>query len=188
MTRARRERPYKDGCFSLVNDEAILTEKYRNLMWMPWRIWEICIARANNWGHAAFRKGELVKLCLDEDTPNNRLAVKRAMRVLVKMERIAPMDKHGSTVFCIIVNQGYVWRGGGHGARKDMCSEPEHMDMRETPWTTIEPAEPKDAWDDAEDVKDETDHAEDEPGRDERPTPIEAEPTGFRSWKTGFEE
>jgi hypothetical protein len=184
MVRAKRERPYKDGCFSLVNDEAIISEKYRHLMWMPWRIWEISVARANNWGHAAFRKGELVKLCCGEDTPNNRLAVKRGMEKLVKMERIAPMDEHGSTVFCIIVNQAYVWRGGGHGARKDMCSEPEHMDTRETAWTTIEPAKSKDAWDD----EDEADNAEDEPERAEKPAPIEAEPTGSRRWLNMFDE
>lgn len=162
MTRQKRERPYQDGHFSLMHDDAIVDEKHRHLMSVPWRIWEICAARANNWGHAAFRTGELVRLCCGEDTPNNRRTVNRGLEILAEMERIAPT----STRYCVIVNQYHVWRGGGKGSRKDLCAEPDHMDTRETPWTTHVP-EPKftsppvqddapddddDAWTSAEDT------------------------------------
>ena len=150
---ARKQCPYKS--WSAMNDEAVITEKERKRMSMPWRIWEISVARANNWGHAAFRNGELVRLCCGENTPADRLAVKRGMQRLVEMERIAPMHEHGSTVFCVIVNQYYVWRGAGKGGRRDVCAEPEHMDMRETPWTThlldpkfTSPPAQDDEWDD----------------------------------------
>jgi hypothetical protein len=61
--------------------------------------------------------------------------------VLVQMERIAPMGKTGSTQLCIIVNRDHVWRGAGKGGREHVCSEPGHMDMRETLWspTVMEP-------------------------------------------------
>jgi hypothetical protein len=127
--------PYES--WSALNDGAILAEKERLRMAMPWRIWEISVARANNWGHAAFRKGELTRLCCVEDNPNNRLAVNRGMKILREMDRIGP----DSTQFCVIVNRHYVWRGAGKGSRKDICAEPAHMDTRETPWspTVIEP-------------------------------------------------
>jgi hypothetical protein len=120
--------PYES--WSALNDDLILAEKERQRMSMPWRIWEISVARANNWGHAGFRKGELTRLCCGEDSPNNWLAVSRGMKVLREMGRIGP----DSTGFCVVVNRGYVWRGAGKGSRKDICAEPAHMDTRETPF------------------------------------------------------
>jgi hypothetical protein len=141
---AKEKIPYKG--WSALSDDAILAEKERLRMSMPWRIWEISVARANNWGHAAFRKGELTRLCCLEDNQNNRLAVNRGMKLLQDMDRIGP----DSTQFCVVVNRDYVYRGAGKGSRKDMCAEPAHMDTRETPWSptgaaSVEPAvaEPK---------------------------------------------
>jgi hypothetical protein len=123
--------PYES--WSALNDDLILAEKERLRMSIPWRIWEISVAHANNWGHAGFRKGELTRLCCGEDSPKDRLAVKRGMKILQDMDRISP----DSTVFCVIVNRGYVWRGAGKGSRKDICMEPAHMDTREIPWSPV---------------------------------------------------
>jgi hypothetical protein len=178
-----------------MNDEAVITETDRKLMSVPWRIWEICVARANNWGHAAFRKNELVRLCCGQNTPADRLTVKRGMQRLVDMNRIAPMDgEHGSTVFCVIVNQYYVWRGAGKGGRKDICFEPDHKDSCETPWTTHVLPEKKasdDPWDsswpsgDSDDDK--SDSADDTSDNDQPSAKNEPSSTK-KSWRETFDD
>ena len=117
-----------------MNDEALLAEGERKRMSIPWRIWETCVARTNNWGHAAFRDGELAALCCGMDSPSNRDAVRRGLKTLAEMGRIAPLGKPGSTPNCVLVNRDYVWRGAGKGGRKHVCSETSHMDTREKPW------------------------------------------------------
>jgi hypothetical protein len=104
--------------------------EYRNFMSIQWRLWELCIARANNFGHAAFRPGELVRLACGSDTRSDRQAVYGGLRKLGAMRRI---DAHRSTLICVILNHSLVMRFG-KGSRKDMCSEPAHMDYRDQPW------------------------------------------------------
>src|SRR5262249_53024307 len=91
--------------------------------------------RANNWGHAAFRKGELTRLVCGSDTRSDRAAVNRGLKVLAAMGRIAPVGQDGSTFFCVIINRDLVERQAGKGSRKDLCSEIGHMDIRETPYS-----------------------------------------------------
>src|SRR6266404_973497 len=130
---AKEACPYES--WSAVNDEiTVLAERERKRMTMPWRIWEISVARANNWGHAAFRTGELAKLCCGTDSPANRTAVHRGMKTLAAMGRIAPVGDCGSTQYCSMVSREYVWRGAGKGGRNHVCSEPSHMDIKDTPW------------------------------------------------------
>ncbi len=129
--------------WSAVNDDiGTLAECERKRMSVPWRIWEISIARANNWGHAAFRTGELVRLVCGSDNRSDRAAVNRGLKVLAAMGRIAPLRPNGSTLYCVMVNRNIAQRAAGKGSRKDMCSEPTHMDARETPFSpnTMGPA------------------------------------------------
>jgi hypothetical protein len=112
-----------------ISDE--ITE-YRNFMSIQWRLWELCIGRANNFGHAAFRPGELVRLACGSDTRSDRQAVHGGLRKLGAMRRI---DAHRSTPLCAILNHSLVMRYG-KGSRKDMCCEPMHMDYRDQPWAS----------------------------------------------------
>jgi hypothetical protein len=119
--------------WSAVNDEiGTLAECERKRMSGPWRVWEICVARANNYGHAGFRIGELAKLACGKDSPSNRDQVHRWLKTLGQMGRI---DSQHSTPLCVMVNRDIYQRQAGKGSRKDMCSEPAHMDMRETPYS-----------------------------------------------------
>jgi len=126
--------------WSAVSDGiATMAECERKRMSGPWRVWELCIARANNWGHAAFRPGELARLACGRDSRSNRDQVHRWLRTLGQMGRI---DSRNSTQLCVMVNRDVVQRQAGKGSRKDMCSEPAHLDMRETPYApkAMEPA------------------------------------------------
>ena len=111
-----------------------LAERERKRMSVPWRIWEISLSRANNWGHAGFRPGELPRLVCGDDTRTNRQAVYRGMKILSAMGRIMPPGSKGSTLLCIVINSQLAQRRAGKGRRLNMCSEPEHMDYRETTW------------------------------------------------------
>jgi hypothetical protein len=55
-----------------------LAERERKRMSVPWRIWEICLSRANNWGHAGFRPGELPRLVF-EGTPADLVAARSTL-------------------------------------------------------------------------------------------------------------
>ena len=126
--------------WSAVNDEiGTLAECERKRMSGPWRVWETCLARANNWGHSAFRPGELARLACGQDSRSDRDQVHRWLKTLGQMGRI---DSLNSTQLCVIINRDVVQRGAGKGSRKDMCGEPAHMDMRETPYSpkAMEPA------------------------------------------------
>ena len=123
--------------WSAVSDEiGSLVERDRKRMSMAWRLWEICLARANNWGHAAFRPDELVRMACGGNSRSDRQAVGRGLRTLEAMERIMPLaDNGGSTVLCVVVNRRIVERKAGKGSRKDVCSEPGHMDKKDMTWT-----------------------------------------------------
>jgi len=126
--------------WSAVNDGiGTLAEKERKRMSGPWRVWEVSLARANNWGHAAFRPGELARLACGQDSPSNRIQVHRWLKTLAEMGRIDPLH---STPLCVMINRDIIQRQAGKGSRKHMCSEPAHMDMREQPYSpnTLDPA------------------------------------------------
>jgi len=109
-----------------------LAECERKRMSGPWRVWELCVARANNWGHAAFRLGELARLACGKDSAANRDQVRRWLKILCEMGRIDPQH---STQLCVMVNRDVAQRNAGKGSRKDMCWEPTHTDIRETPYS-----------------------------------------------------
>jgi len=150
---AKEACPYES--WSAMNDEALcgqrpaLADNERRHMSLAWRIWEISVARANNWGHASFRPGELARLVCGKDNQSSRDAVRRGMKTLVAMGRIAPMGNDGgSTQHCILVNRDLVWRGAGKGGRQHVCSEIGHIDSKDKPWTpgaAPKPAE-SDGW------------------------------------------
>jgi hypothetical protein len=117
-----------------VNDRGTLVENERKRMSVPWRIWELALYRANNWGHAGFRPGELPRLACGDDSRASRQTVYRGMRILADMGRIMPVTERGSTQLCIVINSKIAQRRAGKGRRLNMCSEPEHMDYRETTW------------------------------------------------------
>lgn len=110
-----------------MDDGRLLDEKERHRMSMPWRIWELALAKLNNYGHAPFCKDELVKLACGTVDRANVQAVKRGMKTLADMGRIAPVGDGGSTLLCIRVNAEYAQRAVGKGGYKYVCSEPGHM-------------------------------------------------------------
>ncbi len=112
-----------------------LTQRERNRMSMPWRLWEVAVARMNNHGHAAFRKDELTRLACGKVSRSDTQAVYRGLRVLADMGRIAPVGDKGSTLFCVLVNADIAMRSAGRGNYKYLCSEPTHMDIRQTPYS-----------------------------------------------------
>lgn len=116
---------------AVTDDIEVLREHERKRMSGPWRVWEICIARANNWGHAAFRPGELAGLACGVDSPANRDQVRRWLKILGEMCRV---DSRHSTQLCVMVNRDIAQRQAGKGSRKHMCFEPAHADMREEPY------------------------------------------------------
>ena len=104
--------------------------EHRSLMSIQWRLWELCIARANNFGHASFKPGELVMLACGDDSRADRQAVSRGISKLGTMRRI---DVKRSTPLCIILNHALVMRYG-KGSRKHMCWEPSHAEFRDESW------------------------------------------------------
>jgi hypothetical protein len=133
-----------------------LTENERVRMTMPWRLWEISLARINNYGHAAFRRDELTRLACGRVSRSDTQAVYRGLRILATMGRIAPVGDKGSTLFCVMVNVDIAMRSAGKGNYKYLCAEPTHMDIRQTPYSpqTLSPdfaapadSDEHDAWD-----------------------------------------
>lgn len=124
----------------------------RKHMSIAWRIWEVSIANCNNWGHAAFRPGELVRLVCGDNSDASAQAVRRGLKTLVEMGRIMPRGEgDGSTMLCVMLNSKLVERAAGKGKRLDLCSEPAHRDTREAPWPPKaskpdEPVTPDNPW------------------------------------------
>jgi hypothetical protein len=119
---------------AMSDDIATLAECERKRMSVPWRIWEICLARANNWGHAAFRPGELAQLVCGGNSRTDIQTVNRGMKRLAEMGRIMAPVKNGSTQLCVVVNREVTQRQAGKGGRLHLCSEPEHREHREDTW------------------------------------------------------
>lgn len=133
-----------------MDNERLLAEKERSRMSMPWRIWELALARLNNYGHAPFCKDELVKLACGTAGRANVQAVKRGMKTLADMGRIAPPGDGGSTLLCIRVNAEYAQRAVGKGGYKYVCSESSHMgDVKVTVYDPGGTIPPHDGTDDA---------------------------------------
>jgi hypothetical protein len=121
--------------WTAMDSERELAECERVRMSGPWRVWELSLARVSNWGHSAFKPGELVTLACGNDTPPNRIQLHRWIKVLAQMGRI---DPERSTPLCILVNRDIAQRNRGKGARKDLCWEPMHSDIREMPyWPSV---------------------------------------------------
>jgi hypothetical protein len=122
------------GSWVAVDNERLLllanTERKR--MSMPWRLWELALARMNNYGHAPFRKDEIVRLACGEVSRSNTQAVRRGMVTLASMGRIAPVGDNGSTLFCVMVNPEVAQRRAGKGSYKFLCSEISHMSIRQS--------------------------------------------------------
>lgn len=124
--------------FTVMDSTRELTNEERKGMSGPWRVWELCAMRSNNWGHAAFYEGELAKLATGEDSRDKRDMVTRWIKNLVKLGRVDQC----STQLCVVVNTSIAWRGSGRGKWEDICSEPSHRDIRKTPFnapTSIDP-------------------------------------------------
>lgn len=122
--------------------EMLLAEVERRKMSMPWRLWELALARMNNYGHAAFRKNELVVMACGSVTRSDIQAVYRGLKNLADMGRIAPVGEGGSTLFCIMVNTDIAQRAAGKGNYRFLCSEPSHMDIRQEPYRSPDPTDP----------------------------------------------
>jgi hypothetical protein len=144
------------GSWSAVSDDiSTLVDRERKRMSGPWRVWELCVAKANNWGHAAFRPGELATLACGKDSPSNRDQVRRWLKILCDMGRI---DPEHSTQVCVMVNRDVVQRRAGKGSRQDVCWESSHADIREAPYSPkameapqgLEPSEDEPWGDDSE--------------------------------------
>lgn len=123
----------KEG-WHAVNDnvtEAMVVDQ-RKFMSVQWRIWELACVRMNNWGHASFRAGELATLACGDDNSDNRHTVKRGIKKLADMGRIAPLEI--STELCIVIHGNLVQRAKGKGGRNDICHEPSHEQHRDQLW------------------------------------------------------
>ncbi|SRR6266704_473664 len=123
--------------WAALDADRTLTENELKRMSMPWRLWEISVARMNNYGHAAFHTDELVKLACGKVSRADTQAVYRGLRTLADMGRIAPVGEKGTTLLCVMVNTEVAMRGAGKGNYKFLCSEPSHMDIRQTPYVTV---------------------------------------------------
>ena len=127
------------GSWVAVNDETLLAEQERKRMSVPWRMWELALAKMNNYGHAPFHTDELVRLCCGTVNRSNVQAVRRGMKTLAEMGRIAPVGDKGSTLLCVMVNPSLAQRVAGKGNYKYLCSEPSHMDIRQRPYGPLDP-------------------------------------------------
>ena len=157
---AKRQTPYRDWV-NVSTDHSYLRFVEPDLKRMngPWRVWEICLGRMNNWGHAAFDPGELAQLATGKDTPSGRQMIARWLKTLADMRRIKPpSEPGGSTQLCVIVNCELAWRGAGR-ASDYFCAEPAHRKTRKQTWSESEPeasvtnTEPESPW--AEDATEE---------------------------------
>ena len=121
-----------------MDSNRTLGKRERDRMSGPWRVWEVCVMRSNNWGHAPFKAGELASLTgkNGQDTPANRDQVHRWLGVLTDMGRIDVT----STQLCVVINTSMAWRGAGKGSWENLCSEPKHSDTRKTPFNAPAPA------------------------------------------------
>jgi hypothetical protein len=86
------------------------------------KLYFLCSARANTWGHAAFEQGELQKLL-----KCSRAARIRAFASLESAQLIAP----DSTPLCIVLT-GAIYRRGDRTPTP--CREPSHKGKRDLIW------------------------------------------------------
>jgi hypothetical protein len=94
----RQAAPYKDWV-NVNTDQSYVRSVEPDLKRMsgPWRVWEICLGRMNNWGHAAFDAGELARLATGKDTGSGRQMITRWLDTLAQMRRIKPPKEPGGS-------------------------------------------------------------------------------------------
>src|SRR5579859_546062 len=85
---------FPEGFYSLHGDNAMLEFAAAQPLPTPMKLYFLCSARANRWGHAAFEPGELGKL-LNCSPPTRRAAVSS----LKSAQMIAP----DSTPLCVVL-------------------------------------------------------------------------------------
>lgn len=132
---SKRDAPFEDWVnVSTGNSFTRWVEPDLKRMSGPWRVWELCLGRMNNWGHAAFDPGELAELATGRDTPSGRQMIARWLKTLADMRRVKPpSEPGGSTQLCVIVSCDLAWRGAGR-ASDYYCSEPSHRQSRKQTW------------------------------------------------------
>ena len=118
------ERKIQYESWIAVNDRGTLAEYERKRMSVPWRIWDICLWRANNWGHAGFRPGQLARLVCGDDSRNSRQAVNRGLKTLAEMGRIMPPAPRGSTQLCVVISSEVAQRRAGKGRPRPRAAAP----------------------------------------------------------------
>jgi len=91
------------------------------------RVIEAAKSRANIWGHAAFRPGELADWLGDKKGTPDRTTVWRAIKQAVEYGYLAP----ASTAECLVLNRAYYTRGRG---RAEGCYEGSHAKVRYQQW------------------------------------------------------
>lgn len=115
-------RYFQEGFYSLHGDRELLRMAGERLP-TAMRLWFLCSARANIWGHAAFEPSEMGRLLrVDRKTRTKALDSLRTGRC------IAPE----STPLCVVLN-GAVYRRADR-ARSE-CREPAHSERRMLLWT-----------------------------------------------------
>lgn len=116
-----------------VSELPALIERGHSRMSGPWRVWEICLSRMNNWGHASFMEGELAKLATGKDSHASRTQVNKWLKTLAEIGRVVAVGKGGTTQLCVVVNCRIVSRNAGK-ASDYLCSEPGHKGHQKERW------------------------------------------------------
>jgi hypothetical protein len=110
-----------DGFYSMQADQAMLEIADNPHAPTTWRLYGVCAARANKWGHARFMPGELNRgLGVVEETR------RKAMNTLKSMQIIAP----DSTTQCIVLSSLFFRRA----VRVEPCFEPKHARCKDLMW------------------------------------------------------
>lgn len=121
-------RKYFTGTYSLRSNEYGRKVGKHPDMPLAWRLFEVCAATANVYGHAHFDSvGELCAALGRKGKPAVRQRVKEALGRLIKWEFVAP----GSTPLCIAMPVSFVRNPTGG---KKLCHAPHHADRRDRCW------------------------------------------------------
>lgn len=113
---------FPDSYYSMHGDAAMMEFAEAQPLPTPMRLFFLCSARANKWGHAAFKPGEMQKLL-----KCSKPARLRAMASLQSAQLIAPQ----STTLCVVLS-GAAYRRGDRADKP--CLEPGHEDRQKRQW------------------------------------------------------
>jgi hypothetical protein len=110
-----------DGFYGMQADRAMMDMASNRHLPTSWRLYGICAARTNRWGHASFRAGELDKIlgCKDDTR-------RKAMDTLRSGQIVAPDSTH----LCVVLSALF-WRKAGSGIQ---CYEEKHAEHRDRLW------------------------------------------------------